>query len=124
MIASKKIGTMPGMMIPFDPQIVAPPDIGMQIGARRAPALAIFLSQLIDAEAFLILAVEIVAQGHLRLARGLEKNAVIGVIGARARHIERPVRPVETVAKILVALRLPEPGQDLRLLELRHLLFP
>ena len=99
----------------FDPQIIAPPDMGLKIGARRAPALAIFLSQLIDAEAFLILAVEIVAQGHLRLARGLDENAVIGVIGARARHIERPVRPVETVVKILVAFRLPEIGQHLRI---------
>ena len=58
----------------------------MEIGARGAPAFAILLGQLVDAEAFLLLAVEIVAHRQLRLARGLDENVVERVVGARARH--------------------------------------
>src|SRR4030095_16115505 len=46
----------------------------MAIAARRAPALAIVLRHLVDAEPLLLGAVEIVMDAELRLARALQKH--------------------------------------------------
>ncbi len=94
------------------PQIGAPTHERLQIGARGAPPFAVLLGQLIEAAAFLLLAVEIVAHRKIRLARGLDEDRVEGIVRSRTRHIERAVRAMQRAGEILVGLRLDEIGQD------------
>src|SRR3954471_24696828 len=58
-----------GVRIGFDAQIGTLAHVRMQVAPRGAPALAIVLCQLVGAEAFLLIGIEIVAQPELRLAR-------------------------------------------------------
>ena len=59
----------------FDAQIGAAAHMGMDIGARRAPAFAVLLRHLVDAEAFMLVAIEIVADAELApRARPAEKS--------------------------------------------------
>ena len=63
-----------GVRVGLDAQIGARCHEGVDVAARRAPALAVLLRHLIDAEAFLLLGVEILADAELGLARGLQKD--------------------------------------------------
>src|SRR3982074_2099279 len=49
------------------------PILGGRVSPRRAPAFAVFLGDLIDAEAFVILGIKILADPKLRFPRGLQK---------------------------------------------------
>jgi len=71
-----------GLRAGLDAQIGARRQMRMDIGPRRAPALAVFLRHLIDAEAFVILGIEILADPELRFARGLQKGLLHRVVGA------------------------------------------
>src|SRR5258705_12542942 len=56
-----------GLRLGLDAQIGARPHMRVDIGPRRAPAFAVLLRDLVDAEAFVILGVEILADPELRL---------------------------------------------------------
>ena len=56
----------------------------VNIAARRAPALAVLLRDLVGAEAFLLLGVEILADAELRLARGLQEDFLHRIVGAQS----------------------------------------
>src|SRR5581483_9393989 len=58
----------------LDAQIGAAIHVRMHIGARRAPALAILLRQLVDPEPFMVLGIEILADAVLRFAGGLQEG--------------------------------------------------
>ena len=55
----------------------------MDIGARRAPALAVLLRHLVDAEAFMLVGIEILADAELRFARGLQEDLLHRIVGAQ-----------------------------------------
>ena len=56
-----------GVRAGLDAQIGAAADMRMEIGARRAPAFAVLLRHLVDAEAFMLLGIEILADPELAL---------------------------------------------------------
>ncbi len=60
-----------GVCLRLDAQVGPAAHVRMDVAARRAPAFAIPLGHLVDAEAFLLGAVEIVADPELGLARAL-----------------------------------------------------
>ena len=96
----------------FDDEIGAPPHMRMDIGARRRPALAVFLRHLIEAETLLLRAVEILVDTELRLPRRFEKDLLIAVVRAQIGDIQRPALPVQRVFVRLVVLGLAEVGQN------------
>ena len=57
--------------------------VRMDIGARGAPAFAVLLRHLVDAEAFVLVGVEILAQAELRLLRGLQEDLLDRIAGAQ-----------------------------------------
>src|SRR5262249_39740787 len=63
-----------GLRPRFDAQVLTLAHERVDIAARRAPALAIVLRHLVDAEAFLLGAVKVVADAKLRLARALQEH--------------------------------------------------
>ena len=62
----------------FDAQIGAAAHMRMDIGARRAPAFAVLLRHLVDAEAFVFLGIEILAQAKLGFLCRLQKVCCTG----------------------------------------------
>ncbi len=78
-----------GMGRGLDLQILAAVHERMNVAARCAPALAVLLGDLIDAEAFLLLAVEIVADPELGFARRLQINVPHRIVGAQSGDAER-----------------------------------
>src|SRR3954471_20297562 len=52
----------------FDLEVGARPNVRVDVAAGRAPALAVFLGDLIGAEAFLLLGIEILPEAELRFA--------------------------------------------------------
>ena len=84
----------------------------MDIAARCAPALALVLRHLVDAEPFLIGAVEIVADAELRLARALQKHLLDRIVGAKPRDAQRAALAVIFAVELGIVLRALEVGQD------------
>src|SRR5262245_28248503 len=80
-------------------------DMRMDIAARRAPALAIVLRHLVDAEPLLLGAVEIVADAELRLAGALQKHLPDRIVGAQARDAQRTVLAVIFAVELGIVLR-------------------
>ena len=83
----------------------------MNIAARRAPALAVLLRDLVGAEALLLLGVEIVADAELRLARGLQIDLPHRIVGTQSRDMERAALAVIFAVEFGIVLRALEVGQ-------------
>ena len=72
----------------------------MNVTAGRAPALAVLLRDLVGAEAFLLLGVEILANAELGLARRLQIDLAYRIVGAQgmlmgaASPMEGDLQPV------------------------------
>src|SRR6267142_694930 len=81
------------------------------LGPRRAPAFAVLLRDLVDAEAFVILGVEILADPELRLTRGLQKCLLHRIVGAQPVDSERSALAVVFAIEIGVVFRALEVGQ-------------
>src|SRR5882724_2757631 len=77
----------------------------MNVTAGGAPALAVFLRDLIDAEAFLLFGVEVFADSELRLARGLQINLPHRIVGARSGDMERATFAVIGAVEFGIVLR-------------------
>src|SRR5205085_12409546 len=101
-----------GLRQRLDAQIRPVVHVRMDIAARCAPALALVLRHLVDAEPFLIGAVEIVADAELRLARALQKHLLDRIVGAKPRDAQRAALAVILAAELGIALRALEAGQD------------
>ena len=99
------------MRVGLDAQIGARCHVGVNVAARRAPALAVLLRDLVGAEAFLLLGVEILADAELRLARGLQKCLAHRIVGAQSRDMERAALAVILAAEFGIVLRALEVGQ-------------
>src|SRR5215470_18880309 len=83
----------------------------LHIGARRAPALAVFLRHLIAAEAFMVLRVEVVAGAELRLLRGLQEYSPYWIFRAQPVDVQRSLLAVIVAVEIGVVFRALEIGQ-------------
>ena len=83
----------------------------MNVAARRAPALAVLLRDLIDAEAFLLLAVEILADAELGLARRLQIRFAHRIVGSQSGDVKRAALAVILAAEFGIILRALEVGQ-------------
>ena len=83
----------------------------MDIGPRGAPAFAVSLRHLIDAEAFVILGIEILADPKLGFARRLQKGLLHRVIGAQFVDGERAALAVIVAAEIGIVFRALEVRQ-------------
>src|SRR6476646_2865529 len=83
----------------------------MHVGACRTPALAVPLRQLVDAEAFMVFGVEILPQAELGLLRGLQKNLLHRIFGARLVDGQRPALSVIFAVEIGIVFRALEVGQ-------------
>src|ERR1700733_13225021 len=85
--------------------------VGVNVAARRAPALATPLRDLVAAEAFLLLAVEILGGAELGLARGLQVDLPHRIVGSQPRDMERAALAVILAAELGIILRTLEVGQ-------------
>ncbi len=99
------------LRIGLDAQIGARGHVGMNIGPRRAPAFAVLLRDLIDAEAFMLLGIEILADPELRLARRLQERLLHRVVGAQFVDGQRPALAVILAVEIGIVFRTLEIGQ-------------
>src|SRR5688572_26151434 len=61
------------LRIDFDAQIGAIAHMRVDVSARSAPALAVLLRHLVNAEAFVVLGIEILADAKLPFLGGLQK---------------------------------------------------
>ena len=95
----------------LDAQIGALVHVRMHTGARSTPAFAVLLRHLVDAEPFMILGVEILANAKLRLARGLKEDLLHRIAGAQLVDVKRPVLAVILAVEIGVVLLALEIGQ-------------
>jgi hypothetical protein len=95
----------------LDAQIGAGGHMGVDIGPRRAPAFAVPLRHLIDAETLVILGIEILANPELRLSRGLQKGLLYRVVGAQFVDGERPALAMVFAIEIGIVFRTLEVGQ-------------
>ena len=84
--------------------------VGVNVAARRAPALATPLRDLVAAEAFLLLAVEILGGAELGLARGLQVDLPHRIVGSQPRDMERAALAVIVAAEFGIILRALEIG--------------
>ena len=98
---------------PGDHLQVRPPQMRLQVGARRAPALAVFLRHLVGAHALLLRAVEVVVARKSRLLRGVDENPLERVAGAQAGDMQRPAAAVIFAVQRFVVLRALEVRQHL-----------
>ena len=88
----------PGLRAGDDFQVGAR-QIRLDIGARGAPALAIFLGNLVDSETLLLGTVEIVGHRQLELPAGLQEVILKGIRGLEVGNVERAVGAVKRIAK-------------------------
>ena len=72
-----------GVRVGLDAQIGAVAHMRMDIGARRAAAFAVLLRHLVDAEAFMLVGIEILAQAKLRFLRRLQERLLHRIAGAQ-----------------------------------------
>ena len=100
-----------GMRAGLDAQIGAAAHMGVDIGARRTPAFAVFLRHLVDAEAFMVVGIEILAQAELRFLRGLQESLLHGISGAQFVDGERAALAVIFAVEIGIVFRALEIGQ-------------
>src|SRR5664279_4258401 len=86
----------------------------VDIGARRTPALTVLLGDLVDAEAFMLVGIEILAQAELRFLRALQEGLLHRIVGAQFVDVKRPALAVIFAAEIGVVLGTLEIGQYVR----------
>ena len=103
-----------GLRVRLDAQVSPRAHERVDVTARRAPALALVLRHLVDAEAFLLGAVEVVANPELRLARALQKHLPDGVIRLQSGDVKRTALAVIFAVEFGIVLRAPEVGQHIR----------
>ena len=85
--------------------------LGFDIGARGGPALTIFLGDLVEAEAFLLCAVEIAVARQLQLRSGFDKGEAARVRPFLVAHPQRAVIAMEFVFAAHIVFGLFEIGQ-------------
>jgi hypothetical protein len=95
----------------LDAQIGATCHMRVNIGARGAATLAVLLRQLIDAEAFMLVGIEIFAQAELRFPRALQEYLLHRIAGARLVDAQRPALAVIFAVKIGIVFGALEVGQ-------------
>ena len=100
-----------GVRLRLDAQIGARCHEWMDVAACRAPALAIVLGNLVGAEAFLLLGVEVLADAELSLARGLQIDVSHRIVGAQPGDMERTALAVILAVEFGIVLRALEVGQ-------------
>src|SRR5207248_419073 len=91
------------LRIGLDAQIRARSHEGMDIAARRAPAFAVLLGDLVDAQAFLFVGVEILAYAELGLAHR--------IVRLRSGDVKRATFAVIFAAEFGIIFRTLEVGQ-------------
>ena len=101
------------LRIGFDPQIGTRGHVRMDIGPCRAPAFAVLLGDLIDAEAFMLLAIEILADPELGLTRGLQEGLLHRVVGAQFVDGKGTSLAVIRAVEIGIVFRALEVGQHI-----------
>src|SRR4051812_24109714 len=104
-----------GMRRGFDPQIGARSHVWMDISPRGAPAFAVFLRDLVDAEAFLLLGIEILADPELGLARRLQKNLLHRIVRAQSVDRERTALAVIFAVEVGIVFRALEVGEHVEI---------
>ena len=82
-----------------------------QVGHRRTAAPAIADGELVGAEAFVLLAVEVVAHRHAGLLGGLDEDLADLVVQLAVGHVHRPFAAVVLVGAACVGLGLAEVRQ-------------
>ena len=92
---------------------IGPTPRRLDIGPRRRPAFTVLLGDLVDAHALLLLAVEIVENRQLQIARRLDKGEASGIEPFLVGYRQRAVAAVIGIAAALVAFGFPEIGQDI-----------
>ncbi|MEH2558577.1 hypothetical protein V1286_006106 [Bradyrhizobium algeriense] len=95
----------------LDAQIGAVSHMRVDIGARGAATFAVLLRQLIDAEALVLVGVEILAQPKLRFLRGLQEDLLHRIAAARLVDGERPALAVILAVEIGIVFRALEVRQ-------------
>src|ERR1700694_5752424 len=85
----------------------------MNVAACRAPALAVLLCDLVGAEAFLLLGVEVVADAELGLARGLQIDIPHRIVGSQPGDMKRAALAVILAIEFGIVLRAFEVGQHI-----------
>src|SRR5258708_9061184 len=100
-----------GVRLGLDAQIRARCHERVDVAACRAPAFAVLLGDLIGAEAFLLLGVEVFANPELRLARGLQVDLPHRIVGAQPGDMERAALAVILAVEFGIILRTLEVAQ-------------
>src|SRR6266403_71597 len=100
-----------GLRLGLDAQIRARCHEWMDVAACRAPALAVVLGDLVGAEAFLLLGVEVFANPELRLARGLQIDLPHRIVGAQPGDMERAALAVILAVEFGIIFGAFEVGQ-------------
>ncbi len=100
-----------GLRLGLDAQIRARCHEWMDVAACRAPAFAVLLGDLVGAEAFLLLGVEVLADAELSLARGLQIDVSDRIVGAQSADMERTALAVILAVELGIILRTLEVGQ-------------
>ena len=99
------------LRVRLDRQVVAAADVRQQVRARCAPPFAVLLRDLVEADAFLLRAVEIVGERQAGLPRGFQVARMERVAGAQVAHPQRAVAAVPRIVEALVVLAQAEVRQ-------------
>src|SRR5258708_26332943 len=97
-----------GLRVGLDAQIPARCHEWMNVAARRAPALAVLLRDLVGAEAFLLLGFEVLANPELRLAPGLQIDVPHRIVRAQSGNMQRTLFALTLPPLFGLTLRAPE----------------
>ena len=84
-----------------------------QVGPGAAPALAVFLGDLIDPGAFLLGAVEVIGNGNVAFSGGIQKVALERVAGAAVAYPEWAIGAMVFVVDAFIVLTEPEVGEHI-----------
>src|SRR5215472_6882246 len=95
----------------LDAQVRPRPHMRVDVAARGAPAFAVLLRHLIDAEPLLLGAVEIVANAELPLARALQEHLAHRIVRLRTLDMQWAALAVIFAVKLGIVLRTLEVGQ-------------
>src|SRR5579872_675490 len=94
---------------------IRPPKNRAQESFRGAAPLAVPDRKIIAAEAFLLLAIEIVIDGVARLPAGFDEQVEERILAARAANGQRPPGAMKGVAALDMAFRLAKVWEDFRI---------
>ncbi len=105
----------PGGACIRDHRQIRPIQHRVQIATRHAPSFAVFLRQLVGADAFLAGAAEVIVSYIARFERGLDIHAGQQVWRAQIRHVERSPDAMELGRAAFMIFRLFEERQHIRI---------